>query len=58
MWFVLTSSRDHVFTPDPGEFREIRWWTPQEVSDADPKTLDPHMERMIAKLATLESEPG
>ena len=43
LWFVLTGSRDQVFTPDLGEFRGIRWWTPQEVSDADPKTLDPHM---------------
>ena len=58
LWFVLTSSRDQVFTPDLGEFRGIRWWTPQEVSDADPKTLDPHMGRMIAKLATLGSAPG
>lgn len=53
LWFVLTSSRDQVFTPDLGEFRGIRWWTLQEVSDADPKTLDPHTGRMIAKLATL-----
>ncbi|GIJ35094.1 NUDIX hydrolase [Micromonospora sediminimaris] len=53
LWFVLASSRDQVFTPDPGEFRGIRWWTPQEVSDADPHTLDPHMGRLISKLATL-----
>jgi 8-oxo-dGTP diphosphatase len=53
LWFVLTGSRDQVFTPDLGEFGGIRWWTPQEVSDADPRTLDPHMGRMIAKLATL-----
>jgi 8-oxo-dGTP pyrophosphatase MutT (NUDIX family) len=53
LWFVLASSRDQVFTPDTGEFRGIRWWTPQEVRDADPTTLDPHMGRMIAKLATL-----
>src|SRR5258705_6829064 len=26
LWFVLTSSRDQVFTPDLGEFRGIRWW--------------------------------
>ena len=44
LWFVLTSSRDQVFTPDLREFRGIRWWTPKEVSDADPKTLDPHMD--------------
>ncbi|GAA3199501.1 NUDIX hydrolase [Dactylosporangium siamense] len=53
LWFVLTGSRDQVFIPDPDEFRGIRWWTPQEVSDGDPKTFDPHMGRMIAKLATL-----
>jgi 8-oxo-dGTP pyrophosphatase MutT (NUDIX family) len=53
LWFVLTSSRDQVFTPDLGEFRDIRWWTPQELSDADPKGFDPHMGRMIAKLSEL-----
>jgi 8-oxo-dGTP pyrophosphatase MutT (NUDIX family) len=53
LWFVLTGSHDQGFIPDLGEFRGIRWWTPQEVSDADPKTLNPHMGRMIAKLATL-----
>jgi 8-oxo-dGTP diphosphatase len=53
LWFVLTSSREQVLTPDLGEFRRIRWWTPAEVNDADPKTLDPHLGRMIAKLATL-----
>jgi 8-oxo-dGTP pyrophosphatase MutT (NUDIX family) len=29
LWFVLASSRNQVFTPDPGEFRGIRWWTPR-----------------------------
>jgi 8-oxo-dGTP pyrophosphatase MutT (NUDIX family) len=53
LWFVLASSRDQVLTPDLDEFRGIRWWTAQEVRDADPKTLDPHMGRMIAKLAAL-----
>jgi 8-oxo-dGTP diphosphatase len=53
LWFVLTGSRDQVFTPDLGEFGGIRWWTPREVSDAYPRTLDPHVGRMIAKLATL-----
>jgi 8-oxo-dGTP pyrophosphatase MutT (NUDIX family) len=51
LWFVLAGGRNQVFTPDPGEFRRIRWWTPQEVIDADPKTFDPHLGRMIAKLA-------
>ena len=53
LWFVLTSSREQVLTPDLGEFHRIRWWTPEEVNDADPETLDPHMDRMIAKLAML-----
>ncbi|GIJ24807.1 DNA mismatch repair protein MutT [Micromonospora lutea] len=53
LWFVLASSRDQVLTPDPSEFRGIRWWTPQEVRAADPKTLDPHMGRLISKLTTL-----
>lgn len=53
LWFVLASNRDQAFAPDPGESREVRWWMPQEICDADPATLDPHMGRMIAKLATL-----
>jgi 8-oxo-dGTP diphosphatase len=53
LWFVLTSSRDQALTPDLGEFHRIRWWTPEEVIHADSKALDPHMGRMIAKLATL-----
>jgi 8-oxo-dGTP pyrophosphatase MutT (NUDIX family) len=53
MWFVLNGSRDQVFTLDLSEFRGIRWWTPEDVGDADPEKLDPHMGRMIAKLATL-----
>jgi 8-oxo-dGTP diphosphatase len=53
LWFVLTSSRDQMLTPDLGEFRGIRWWTPEEVIHADSKPLDPHMGRMIAKLAAL-----
>jgi 8-oxo-dGTP diphosphatase len=58
LWFVLASSRDQVFTPDLGEFHRTRWWTPQEVADADPKTLDPHLGRMITKIATLRSQPS
>ena len=53
LWFALTSSRDRMLTPDLGEFQGIRWWRPEEVIRTDPKALDPHMGRMIAKLATL-----
>ncbi|MGC1209987.1 MAG: NUDIX domain-containing protein [Micromonospora sp.] len=51
LWFVLHGSRDQTLTPDWGEFRGVRWWTPQEVAVAEPATLDPHMGRMMAKLA-------
>lgn len=51
LWFVLSGSRDQALTPDPDEFRDVRWWTPQEVVAAQPTTLDPHMGRMMAKLA-------
>jgi 8-oxo-dGTP pyrophosphatase MutT (NUDIX family) len=53
LWFVLNGSRDQVFIPDLREFLRIRWWTPEEVCDADPQTLDPHIGRVMAKLATL-----
>lgn len=53
LWFVLSGSRDQPLAPDPGEFRGVRWWTPAELTTEDPSTLDPHMGRMMAKLATL-----
>ncbi|MGC5018728.1 NUDIX hydrolase [Micromonospora sp. DT47] len=52
LWFVLDGRRDQPLTPDPGEFRGVRWWTPAAVAEADPRTLDPHLPRMMAKLAT------
>ncbi|MEH0845975.1 NUDIX domain-containing protein [Micromonospora sp. CPCC 205711] len=51
LWYVLAGRRDQPLTPDPGEFRGVRWWTPAEVVAADPRTLDPHLPRMLAKLA-------
>lgn len=52
LWFVLAGSRAQDLTPHRGEFRGIRWWSPQELSGADPERFDPHLGRMIAKLAT------
>ncbi|QLQ38657.1 NUDIX hydrolase [Micromonospora robiginosa] len=51
LWFVLAADRDQRFRPDPVEFRGIRWWTPAEVTAAPPGTVEPHLGRMLAKLA-------
>ncbi|MBM0225799.1 NUDIX hydrolase [Micromonospora sicca] len=50
LWFVLSGGRDQKLIPDPGEFRGVRWWTPREVTDAAPATVEPHLGRMLAKL--------
>lgn len=50
LWFVLGGSRGRELVPDAGEFRGVRWWTPREVADADPATIEPHLGRMLDKL--------
>ena len=51
LWYVLSAGRDQRFTPDPVEFAGIRWWTPAEVNEAPTGTIEPHLGRMLAKLA-------
>jgi 8-oxo-dGTP pyrophosphatase MutT (NUDIX family) len=53
LWFVLTGSRDQKLQPDPAEFRGVRWWTSQEVAQAEPATVEPHLSRMLRKLGLL-----
>lgn len=53
LWFVLSGSRGQRFVPDSGEFRSVWWWSPQEVADADPTTVEPHLGRMLGKLEAL-----
>ena len=50
LWFVLSGSRDQKLIPDLVEFRAVRWWTPQQVA-ADPSSCEPHLGRMLARLA-------
>jgi 8-oxo-dGTP diphosphatase len=49
LWFVLSCGRQHPLTPDPGEFREARWWTRDQIERASPALFDPHMSRMLGK---------
>ncbi|MEV1285526.1 NUDIX domain-containing protein [Micromonospora sp. NPDC049679] len=53
LWFLLSGSRDQKIVPDLSEFRSVRWWTPREVADADPATLEPHLGRILTKLNAL-----
>ncbi|MCZ7426470.1 NUDIX domain-containing protein [Micromonospora sp. WMMA1949] len=51
LWYVLSAHRDQRFTPDPVEFAGIRWWTPAEVTEAPAGRIEPHLGRMLTKLA-------
>ncbi|TCN38863.1 NUDIX domain-containing protein [Kribbella orskensis] len=51
LWFVVHGRRGRLFVTDPAEFREARWWTPEEVRAADAEVFDPHYPRFVAKLA-------
>ncbi|WP_233565121.1 NUDIX hydrolase [Micromonospora musae] len=53
LWFVLSGDRGQELRPDLGEFHGVRWWTPQEVATAAPATVEPHLNRMLGKLAAL-----
>jgi len=51
LWFVLDGRSDQTLTPDPGEFHGVRWWRPAEIRATDPRLFDPHLTRMLDKLA-------
>ncbi|MET7747201.1 NUDIX domain-containing protein [Micromonospora sp. NPDC005367] len=53
LWFVLSGDRDQTFVPDSGEFHGVRWWTPHDVAAAAPGAVEPHLSRMLGKLAAL-----
>jgi 8-oxo-dGTP diphosphatase len=50
LWYVVAATIADRFTPDPGEFRGIRWWTFAAVHAAPAGSLDPHLPRFVAKL--------
>jgi 8-oxo-dGTP diphosphatase len=49
LWFVLTSGANQPLKPDLREFREVRWWSRDDIGQADPALFDPHLNRMLAK---------
>lgn len=49
LWFALRGRLGQHLSPNPGEFHGVRWWTRNEIADADPETLDPHLARMLGK---------
>ncbi len=49
LWFVLSSGANQPLIPDLREFREVRWWSRDDIGQADPALFDPHLNRMLAK---------
>ena len=46
LWFLIEYRRDQRLVPDRSEFREVRWWTPDDLRAADPARFDPHFTRL------------
>ena len=49
LWFVLSHCQGQPLAPDPGEFRQARWWTRDDIRRSESAMFDPHMARMLAK---------
>jgi 8-oxo-dGTP diphosphatase len=50
LWFIFVGHRDMPLTPDPAEFNEVRWWTPNDVANEHNDRLDPNYRRFVAKV--------
>jgi 8-oxo-dGTP pyrophosphatase MutT (NUDIX family) len=51
LWYVVQADAGDITDYDGQEFAEIRWMTPQQVLNAQPEILDPHLPRAVGKLA-------
>jgi 8-oxo-dGTP pyrophosphatase MutT (NUDIX family) len=56
LWFLLSADRTQPLVLDTAEFRSARWWSPTDVSGADPATFDPHFARFLAKVGRSANE--
>lgn len=52
LWYRLDAGRAEPLTPDPREFRGVRWWSLDELRRADRRRFDPHFRRAMVKLQT------
>jgi 8-oxo-dGTP pyrophosphatase MutT (NUDIX family) len=50
LWYLLTRSRGDDLHPDEREFTAVRWWTRAEVAASDPRAVEPHLGRFLAKV--------
>jgi 8-oxo-dGTP diphosphatase len=50
LWFVAPGSREMQLTFDEVEFSGGRWWSLEDVTEADATTLDPHFGRFLKKM--------
>lgn len=50
LWYVLEVSRSTTLVPDPGEYRDVRWWGTADLGVADKTQFDPYMDRMLDKV--------
>ena len=58
LWFVLPLRRGAPLTPDPREFRRLRWFGLDDQRDWPPDRYDPEMGRFAAKLRQALAPPS
>lgn len=51
LWFALAGRRDQRLEPDEREIVEVRWWSQDELIDADPSRFEPHLLRALDVVA-------
>ena len=50
LWYLLCGPRHERPCRDEREFAAARWWNRNEVTAADPRSLERHLPRFLAKL--------
>jgi hypothetical protein len=52
LWYLVNAKRSQAMTYDAQEFNGIKWF---ELSEAPLDRTDPHLERFLLKLRSIES---